>query len=87
MVSLDGARVLRVPERWFELGSTIIGLLMVASLCWLGGQIVAMRDDLNALKVQVPLQVQGLDRRVSSVEAREGDLEHTLLTDSRERGR
>jgi hypothetical protein len=60
------------PELWFEIVSTILGLVVVALVGWVGTTLVAMRDDILFLKVQLPEVNRRLDRVETRVDALDG---------------
>jgi hypothetical protein len=64
----------RLPERWFEVTSTALGLTAAAALAWVASQVVGMRDDIHTLKDQLPAMSQRLDH----VEARVDKLDDEL---------
>jgi uncharacterized membrane protein YccC len=72
-MSLEAQRMLRVPERWFEVFSAVLGLVVAGLVGWIGLTLVGMRDDILFLKAQIPEVDRRLDRvevRVDAIEAR-----------------
>jgi TRAP-type C4-dicarboxylate transport system permease small subunit len=66
-MALEETRLrVRMPERWFEVISTALGLLLAGLMAWAGTTQVQMRDDIHTLKDVLPAMAQRLDR----VEAR-----------------
>jgi PII-like signaling protein len=61
-------RSIRIPERWFEVVSTILGLVVVGLLGWFGNMQIGMRDDIHTLKDQLPAIVERVDRLESRVD-------------------
>jgi hypothetical protein len=72
-MALEPPRVVRLPERWFEIISTALGLTVAGALAWFAAQIVAMRDDIHTVKDQLPAVSSRLDHvehRLDSLEDR-----------------
>jgi hypothetical protein len=65
-MSAETQGVLRVPERWFEVFSAVLGLVVAGLVGWIGLTLVGMRDDILWLKAQTP----EVNRRLDRVEAR-----------------
>ncbi len=65
-MALETTHVLRVPERWFEVFSAILGLVVAGLVGWIGLTLVGMRDDILFLKAQLP----EVNRRLDRVEVR-----------------